>query len=76
MDKLTAGDRRRQMAMQAGVLLAARGFGVSTRDIAAHLGVSQALIYKYFANKDALIETALQDAFSGAGYPAMQPGPI
>ena len=32
------------------------GFGASTRDLAAALGVTQPLLYRYFATKDELIE--------------------
>lgn len=47
------------LAEAAVALFAEQGFNATTRDIAARLGVTQALIYKYFAGKDALIDAAL-----------------
>lgn len=49
----------------AGRFFARHGFGAPTRDLAKALGVTQALIYKYFASKDQLIEQCL-DAALGA----------
>ncbi len=48
------------MLEKAAVHFAAQGFDSSTRDIAAALGVTQALIYKHFDSKDDFIEKTLQ----------------
>jgi AcrR family transcriptional regulator len=47
--------------------LAEHGFGASTRDLARHLGVTQALIYKHFGSKEAFIASLLEQTFSGLG---------
>lgn len=58
--------RRDAAATKAALLVAAqelfaeRGFERTTvRDIAAHAGVNQALLFRYFGSKDALFHTAL-----------------
>jgi AcrR family transcriptional regulator len=45
---------------------AEHGFAASTRDLARHLGVTQALIYKHFGSKDDFIEALLARTFDGA----------
>lgn len=52
------------MLDQTAPLLAERGFAVSTREIAAQLGVTQALIYKHFASKEDLIESVIARTFA------------
>ncbi len=44
-------------------LLAEFGFAVSTRDIARHLGVTQALLYKHFDSKHGFISALLDQTF-------------
>src|SRR5687767_2378659 len=61
--RMPAAVRRMTMALGAADFLAANGFEASTRDIAEALGVTQALIYKYFKSKEALIDEALAAAF-------------
>ena len=51
------------MLDQAAPVLADRGLSVSTRDLAASLGVTQALIYKHFSSKEAFISAALARVF-------------
>jgi AcrR family transcriptional regulator len=46
--------------------LAEHGFGASTRELARHLGVTQALIYKHFGSKHAFIDGVLERTFHGA----------
>lgn len=68
------GPRRRDAAAtRESLLAAARSLivqhgisGVSTRDIAAAAGANQALVYRYFGSKEALLVEAVQ---------AEQPGP-
>lgn len=47
------------MIERAAEVFAAHGFAASTRDIAGRMGVTQALIYKYFSSKEALINAVL-----------------
>lgn len=50
----------------AEALFAERGFdGSSIREIAERAGATKALIYHYYANKEALYQTLLEDAVSG-----------
>ncbi len=51
------------MLADAAVHFAEHGFESTTRDIASALGVTQALIYKYFDSKDDLIERTLERMF-------------
>ena len=62
--RLPAHERRGLILKEAAVFFAENGFAASTRDLADRLGVRQALLYKYFESKEALIETVFQQAFS------------
>ncbi len=48
--------REERIIEEAARLFADEGFGASTRDLAARLGVTQALLYRYFPSKQALID--------------------
>ena len=53
--KLTAADRRQAMIEAAVPLFAQEGFkGVTTKELAATAGVSEALLYRHFPSKEAL----------------------
>lgn len=54
------------MLRKAAEHFAANGFESSTRDLAAALGVTQALIYRHFKSKDDLIERTLEAVFGRA----------
>ena len=62
--RLPAAERRSLIMKEAGVFFSQNGFAASTRDLADRLGVRQALLYKYFASKEALIETVFDEAFN------------
>ncbi len=50
-------EQRKQAILEgAAEFFAEHGFGASTRGLAAHLGVTQALLYRYFPSKQALID--------------------
>lgn len=57
--RLPRGQRREVIIEQAIAAFAEHGFGLGTRDLAARLGVTQALLYRYFASKEELIAAAL-----------------
>ena len=61
--RLRAADRRRIIVSEAAKIFADFGFSATTRSLADHMGVTQALLYKYFASKDALIAAVFE-----AGY--------
>ena len=49
---------------EASIFFADVGFSASTRDLADRLGVRQALLYKYFASKEALLEAIFEAVFA------------
>lgn len=63
--RLPRGEREEAIVQAAAGLFADQGFGVSTRDIADLLGVTQALLYRYFPSKQALVERVLAERFGG-----------
>ncbi|MFD1333370.1 TetR/AcrR family transcriptional regulator [Methylopila musalis] len=59
-----AGDARRaQIVTAACSFFADNGFSGPTRDLAASIGVTQALLYRYFESKTDLIEAVFVEAF-------------
>lgn len=47
--------RKAQIVRTAAIFFSEHGFAGSTRDLAAEIGVTQALLYRYFDTKEALI---------------------
>ncbi|WP_460449964.1 TetR/AcrR family transcriptional regulator [Alsobacter sp. SYSU BS001988] len=56
----SATERREEILEAALAFFAEHGFSGSTHVLAAHLGVRQALLYRYFESKDALVEAVFQ----------------
>lgn len=55
------GEAREKLLASAEALFAERGFyGVTTREVASHAGVDDALIYYHFKNKRALFDAVLE----------------
>src|SRR5215467_2371171 len=53
--KLSAEERRAAILAAVGRVFAAKGFhGTTTRELAEEAGVSEALLFKHFPNKEAL----------------------
>lgn len=69
--RLPAAKRRSEILRQAAEYFAQHGFAASTRDLAANLGITQALLYKHFRSKDDLIERTLEAAIDGTEDPAL-----
>lgn len=71
--RLPAGQRRQEILAVARRLFAERGYdATTTREVAAAAGVSDALIYRHFASKDALLRALIDDGierFSTLGPP-------
>jgi AcrR family transcriptional regulator len=61
--RLAAEKRRRIIVDEAAKLFAEKGFEATTRDLADRLGVRQALLYKYFPAKEALIAAVFESVF-------------
>lgn len=54
--RLSAEERRRDILEKSIAYFAQVGFDGGTRELARHLGTTQPLLYRYFPNKDALIQ--------------------
>lgn len=62
--RLPAAERKAIILHEAALFFAREGFAASTRDLADQLGVRQALLYKYFPSKEALLEEVFEKVFS------------
>lgn len=61
-----AGDMRRALIIEAACrFFAEHGFSGPTRDLAASIGVTQALLYRYFDSKTDLIDAVFASVFKG-----------
>jgi AcrR family transcriptional regulator len=60
--RLRPGERERQIYLEAAKLFAERGFEAGTPELAERLGIAQPLLYRYFRNKDDLIQKVYSKA--------------
>jgi len=67
-----AAIREAQLIEGAAAFFANRGFAATTRDLADELDVTQALLYRYFKNKAALIDRVLDWAMTDRWRPEWQ----
>ncbi|NNE85751.1 MAG: TetR/AcrR family transcriptional regulator [Alphaproteobacteria bacterium] len=65
------GTGEKRIVEEAKNFFADHGFRGSTRELARQLGVTQALIYKYFPSKQALIDAVCQSVFIDTWDPAV-----
>jgi AcrR family transcriptional regulator len=63
--RLPPGEREALIVAEAVRFFAENGFGGQTRELAARLGITQPLLYRYFPTKEALIERVYQEVFVG-----------
>jgi AcrR family transcriptional regulator len=63
--RLAPADRRKQILEGAVSFFAEHGFEGGTRNLAKRLGVTQPLIYNYFADKDELIREVYESVYIG-----------
>ena len=70
--RFPAAVREAQLIEGAAVFFADHGFAATTRDLAGELGVTQALLYRYFRNKAALIDRVLDWAMTDRWKPEWQ----
>jgi len=61
--RLPADERERLIAREAVRFFCEVGFSGQTRELAKRLGVTQPLLYRYFPNKNALIERVYQEVY-------------
>lgn len=65
--RMSAGGRREQILNGAMRLFAQKGFrGTTTREIAQRLGISEALMFRYFPSKEALYRAIIQKRTDGS----------
>jgi AcrR family transcriptional regulator len=62
-EKLSSGDREQMIVRNAVRYFAEHGFQGSTRDLARELGITQSLLYRYFPNKQALMDRVYAEVF-------------
>ena len=77
--RLSAADREQQILAGAVDFFARRGFDAQTRELAAEIGVTHALLYHYFPSKQALIDRVYETVFIGRWDPqweALLDGPL
>ena len=61
--RLPPSERRQQIVDGAVAFFAKVGLEGKTRDLAKHLGITQSLLFKYFENKEALIEAVYAQVY-------------
>lgn len=72
--RLSATERREQILAEASRFFAEFGFSGTTHALADRLGIRQALLYRYFDTKDALVEAVFHRVSAGRwsqDYPAI-----
>lgn len=68
-----SGEQRVDAILEHAVgVFAEQGFAIGTRALVAELGVSQALLYRYFASKEALAEAVLERLAAGRWQPGWE----
>lgn len=67
--RLSAAEREAHITEEAVRFFAEVGFGGDTRELAKRLGVTQSLLYKYFPNKEALINRVFEVVYMGRWNP-------
>jgi AcrR family transcriptional regulator len=68
--RLLPAERERQIIDGAIAYFAEVGFSGQTRELSKRLGITQPLLYRYFSNKQALIDRVYQTVFEGRWNPA------
>ena len=63
--RLSPDEREREIVRGAVAYFAEVEFEGSTRDLAARIGVTQPLPYRYFPSKDALLDRVYQEVYLG-----------
>lgn len=68
--RLPPADRERQIIEGAIAYFAETGFSGQTRELSKRLGITQPLLYRYFENKQALIDRVYETVFAGRWDPS------
>jgi AcrR family transcriptional regulator len=61
--RLAPEEREQQIVGKAVKYFATYGFSASTRDLAKEIGVTQPLLYRYFPNKEALVDRVFEEVY-------------
>lgn len=61
--RLAPEEREQQIVEKATKYFATHGFSASTRDLAKEIGVTQPLLYRYFPNKEALVDRVFHEVY-------------
>ncbi len=61
--RLSPESREEQILQAAISFFARRGFEASTRELAAEIGITQPLLYRYFSTKEALVDKVFEEVF-------------
>jgi AcrR family transcriptional regulator len=67
--RLSGPEREKNIALEAVRYFAEVGFIGDTRELAKRLGITQSLLYKYFSNKEALINRVYEEVYLGRWNP-------
>ncbi len=67
--RLSPQEREHLIVTGAIEFASERGLGFSTRELANHLGISQSLLYRYFATKEELVEKIYERVYLGRWNP-------
>lgn len=68
--RLAPAERERQIIDGAIAYFSEVGFAGQTRELSSRLGITQPLLYRYFRNKQELVERVYQTVFEGRWDPA------
>lgn len=68
--RMSPVERERQIIEGAISYFAEVGFSGQTRELSKRLGITQPLLYRYFSNKQALVDRVYQTVFEGRWNPA------
>lgn len=67
--RMTSQERERSIVDAAVTFFTEHGFEGQTRELAATLGITQPLLYRYFSSKEALIDRVYEEVFVGRWNP-------
>ncbi len=67
--RLSPAEREQHIIQGAIAYFAEVGFSGQTRELSKRLGITQPLLYRYFANKQALVDKVYQTVFEGRWNP-------
>ncbi len=70
--RLPRAEREAYIVQEAVKFFAEVGFGGDTRELARRAHITHALLFRYFPNKDALIERVYQEVFLGRWNPSWE----